>query len=215
MPKATVVVFPGSNCDAEAHSVLKNTGFNVSFTWYREPLPQNLDLCFLPGGFSYGDYLRSGAIASFSKILEEVKQFAQKGGYVMGVCNGFQILTESKILDGALLRNNSSSFVCKVIELETMNSSTVFTKDASKNMTMQIAHADGRYFCSDDTLKKLQDGNKIAFKYKENPNGSIEDIAGIFGGPNKNVLGMMPHPERDIITGANGIEIFKSLFENL
>jgi phosphoribosylformylglycinamidine synthase subunit PurQ / glutaminase len=215
MPKATVIVFPGSNCNEEAFEVLKTIGFDVSYTWHTESLPTNLDFCFLPGGFSYGDRLRSGAIASFSNILREIKNFANKGGYVMGVCNGFQILTESKILEGALLRNGGSSFICKNIEVDVVDSSTVFTKNISKTLTMQIAHADGRYFCHDDTIKKLQDEQKIAFTYKENPNGSINNIAGIFGGKNNNILGMMPHPERDIISGTNGIEIFQSLFKGI
>lgn len=215
MPKATVVVFPGSNCNEEAFEMLKSIGFETSYTWHTESLPQNLDFCFLPGGFSYGDRLRSGAIASLSNILREVKNFANKGGYIMGVCNGFQILTESKILEGALLRNGGSSFICKKIDITTANHSSVFTQNISQILTMQIANADGRYFCHDDTLKKLQDEQKIAFTYKENPNGSIANIAGIFGGTRNNVLGMMPHPERDIITGTNGIEIFQSLFKGI
>lgn len=195
--------------------MLKNIGFETSYTWHTESLPQNLDFCFIPGGFSYGDRLRSGAIASLSNILREVKAFADKGGYVMGVCNGFQILTESKILEGALLRNAGSSFICKTIELATQNQNTVFTRDIPSQLTMQIAHADGRYFCHADTLKKLQDENKIAFIYSETPNGSLNNIAGVFGGKNNNVLGMMPHPERDMVHGSNGIEIFKSLFKGM
>lgn len=215
MSKATVIVFPGSNCNEEAFSMLNKIGFETTYTWYKDTLPQNLDFCFVPGGFSYGDRLRSGAIASFSNIIQEIKKFAEKGGYVMGVCNGFQILTESKILDGALLRNIGGSFICKTVELKTQNSSSIFTKNIDCTMNMQIAHADGRYFCSEDVLKKLQDTNKIAFKYAENPNGSINDIAGIFGGINNNVLGMMPHPERDIIKDSNGIKIFQNIIENI
>lgn len=215
MPKATVVIFPGSNCNQEAFDVLKSVGFEVSSTWYTESLPKNLDLCFIPGGFSYGDYLRSGAIASLSNIMQEVKSFAEKGGYVIGVCNGFQILTESKILEGALMRNIKGSFVCRTVELQTYNQNTAFTKSVPQSMKMQIAHADGRYFCNADTLKKLEDCNQIAFKYKDNPNGSLSDIAGIFGGKNNNILGMMPHPERDIVANTNGIKIFESLFNSI
>ncbi|MFT4967575.1 MAG: phosphoribosylformylglycinamidine synthase I [Candidatus Deianiraeaceae bacterium] len=214
-PKATVIVFPGSNCNEESHAIMQRLGFDVSYTWYKDSLPKNLDFIFIPGGFSYGDRLRSGAIASFSNIIQEVKAFAEKGGYVMGVCNGFQVLTESLILEGALLRNASSSFICKVIEIHTTSQSSYFTKNTPQTMTMQIAHADGRYFCHNDTLKKLQDNNQIAFTYKEDINGSIANIAGIFGGKNNNILGMMPHPERDIIAHTNGSEIFKSLFKNL
>jgi len=215
--KATVIVFPGSNCDAEAFAALKNLGFEVSYTWYKESLPKNLDFCFIPGGFSYGDYLRSGAIASISSIMQEVKDFAEKGGYVLGVCNGFQILTEAKILDGALLRNASSSFVCKIVKLKTISKSSIFTQNIPDDLTIQVAHADGRFFCDETTLKKLQDEDRIAFEYAndaENPNGSLANIAGIFGGKNKNVLGMMPHPERDIISGVNGMEILKSFIKN-
>ncbi len=212
--KATVLVFPGSNCDTEAFAALENLGFQTSYTWHRESLPSNLDLCFVPGGFSYGDYLRSGAIAAMSSILSEVKTFAEKGGYVIGVCNGFQILTEAKILDGALLRNSSSSFICKTVGLKTVSKSSIFTKSISENLTIQIAHADGRFFCDENTLKKLQDEDRIAFEYCETPNGSLANIAGILGGKHKNVLGMMPHPERDIVSGVNGMEILQSFINN-
>lgn len=215
MPKATVVVFPGSNCNEEALLMLQNIGFDASYTWYADSFPQNLDFCFLPGGFSYGDRLRSGAIASFSKIIENIKLFAERGGYVMGVCNGFQILTEAKILEGALIRNASGSFVCKTVELQTQSHSSIFTESVPSVMKMQIAHADGRYFCTDDTLKKLQDSHQVAFTYSENINGSKEDIAGIFGGKYNNILGMMPHPERDLVANTNGIEIFRSIIKNI
>ena len=212
--KATVLVVPGSNCDADAFNALETLGFQTSYTWHTQSLPTNLDLCFIPGGFSYGDYLRSGAIAAMSSILNEVKAFAEKGGYVIGVCNGFQILTEAKILDGALLRNASSSFVCKTVGLKTISKSSIFTKEVSSELTIQIAHADGRFFCDSDTLKKLQDQDLIAFEYLDNPNGSIANIAGIFGGKHKNVLGMMPHPERDLVSGVNGMEILRSFINN-
>ncbi len=212
--KATVLVFPGSNCDSDAFSALQTLGFETSYTWHTQNLPSNLDICFIPGGFSYGDYLRSGAIAAMSSIISEVKDFAQKGGYVIGICNGFQILTEAKILDGALLRNASSSFVCKTVGLKTISRTSHFTKNVSDNLTIQIAHADGRFFCDGDTLKKLQDEDRIAFEYLENPNGSIANIAGIIGGKHRNVLGMMPHPERDIVSGVNGMEILQSFINN-
>ena len=215
MAKATVLVFPGSNCNQEAFDVLAKIGFQTTFTWHKNPLPQSYDLYFIPGGFSYGDYLRSGAIAGLGTIMQDIKKVAEQGRYVIGVCNGFQILTESKILEGALLRNECGHFLCKTVELQTVGKSSEFTKNISQKMTMQIAHGDGRYFCDSDTLKKLQDQNQIAFTYKQNPNGSVENIAGVFGGKNNNVLGLMPHPERDLVRNSNGIEIFKSLFNFL
>lgn len=214
MPKATVITFPGSNCNEESFEMLANIGFNASYTWHKESLPENLDFCFLAGGFSYGDRLRSGAIAGLKPILMEIKKFAEKGGYVMGVCNGFQILTEAKILDGALLRNDGGSFVCKKINLEVQSENSIFTQNLPKKMTMQIAHADGRFYCSDEALQKLENEGKIAFTYEQNPNGSKGSIAGIFGGKNNNILGMMPHPERDFVQNANGIEIFRNIIQN-
>lgn len=215
MKKATVVVFPGSNCNQEAFDVLEKIGFQTTFTWHKDTLPQDCDLYFIPGGFSYGDYLRSGAIAGIGKIMQDVKKVADAGRHVIGVCNGFQILTESKILEGALLRNECGHFLCKTVELKTVGKNSALTKNISEKMTMQIAHGDGRFFCDSDTLKKLQDQNKIAFTYTENPNGSVEDIAGIFGGKHNNVLGLMPHPERDMVRNSNGIEIFKSVFSSI
>jgi phosphoribosylformylglycinamidine synthase I len=212
MTKATVIVFPGSNCNQEAFDILEKIGFQTTFTWHKDELPQNCDLYFIPGGFSYGDYLRSGAIAGLGKIMQDIKKMAEQGRHIIGVCNGFQILTESKILDGALLRNECGHFLCKTVELQTVSKNSKFTQNIPTNIAMQIAHGDGRYFCDDDTLKKLQDENRIAFQYAHNPNGSLANIAGIFGGKNNNVLGLMPHPERDLVRGTNGVQLFKSLF---
>lgn len=215
MSKATVVVFPGSNCNYEAFDMLSKVGFQTSFTWHKDSLPHDCDLYFIPGGFSYGDYLRSGAIAAIGNIMNDIKKVAEQGRYIIGVCNGFQILTESRILPGALLRNECGHFLCKTVHLETIGRDSSFTKDTPKEMIMQIAHADGRYFCDENTLKQLHDENRVAFKYSSSTNGSIAEIAGIFGGKYNNVLGLMPHPERDSVRGSNGIEIFKSFFKSI
>lgn len=215
MSKATVVVFPGSNCNQEAFDMLEKIGFRTSFIWHKDSLPLDCDLYFIPGGFSYGDYLRSGAIAAIGSIMSDIKKVAEQGRYVIGVCNGFQILTESRILPGALLRNECGHFLCQTVHIRTVGRRSLFTKKIPEKAIMQIAHADGRYFCNNETLKQLEDENRIAFEYYANPNGSISNIAGIFGGKNNNVLGLMPHPERDCVHNSNGIEIFKSLFQSI
>lgn len=208
--KATVIVFPGSNCDAEAMDILLKNNFDCNLTWHEHSLSKDLDLCFIPGGFSYGDYLRSGAIAAKSKIMEEVANFAEAGGFVIGICNGFQILTEAKILPGALVRNQNETFVCKTVDILVENKTSVFTKGLPDEVKIQVAHADGMYVADAETLKKLKEEDRIAFKYKENFNGSVTGIAGIIGGKKHNILGMMPHPERTLAS-SDCIQIFKNL----
>jgi phosphoribosylformylglycinamidine synthase len=222
--KAGVVVFPGSNCDRDMKGALQSLGFEVSMLWHKETALPKLDLIVLPGGFSYGDYLRCGSMAAHSNLMKEVKAFADKGRYVLGVCNGFQILTEAQLLPGALMRNKNLKFICKDVYLKPENTETIFTKKfAGKNISkVSIAHADGNYFIGDDQLKALNDNNQIAFRYvnakgeaedSANPNGSVSGIAGVFNAK-KNVMGMMPHPERhcDFATGGvDGRLIFQSL----
>jgi phosphoribosylformylglycinamidine synthase I len=228
--KFAVVVFPGSNCDHDAyHAVSKNLGEKAHFLWHKDTsIPDGIDCVILPGGFSYGDYLRCGAIARFSPLMKEVVNFANKGGYVIGICNGFQILTESGLLPGALLRNQNLSFICKDTFLKTINTKSVFTSKLKidKVLRIPIAHGEGNFFAEEDVIKKLEDEDRIAFKYcneageiieSANPNGSLLNIAGIIN-ENGNVLGMMPHPERysDSTLGCNdGLGIFASLLNNL
>lgn len=224
-PRFGVVVFPGSNCDYDAYYVLRKIyGYEVSFLWHKETDLKGVDVVILPGGFSYGDYLRSGAIARFSPIMNSVIDFAGKGGFVLGICNGFQILLEAGLLPGVLLKNNSLQFVSKDVYLSLENNDTVFTK-AGKNkdvLKVPVAHGEGNYFTDGDTLKSLVDNNQIVFRYcspggnidgKYNPNGSMENIAGIIN-KKGNVLGMMPHPERasDPVLGkTDGKLVFDSI----
>jgi phosphoribosylformylglycinamidine synthase I len=222
-PKFGVVVFPGSNCDHDAYYSLKKVlGFDVVFLWHKDTSLEGCDVIILPGGFSYGDYLRTGAIARFSPIMKPVIDFANKGGYVIGICNGFQILLEAGLLPGVLLKNKSLQFVCKDVYLSVESRDTVFTKGiASKNkLKFPVAHGEGNYFADDDILKELADNNQIVFKYAPyksnnnyNPNGSIMDIAGIVN-KKKNVLGLMPHPERScdpILGKTDGSLVFNSI----
>jgi len=228
-PKFGVVVFPGSNCDHDTYYVLKKIfDLDVIFLWHKHASLEDCDVIILPGGFSYGDYLRTGSIARFSPIMNEVISFANKGGFVLGICNGFQILLEAGLLPGVMIRNESLNFVCKDIYLKIENKETVFTKgiNGKSALKVPIAHGEGNYFTDENTLKELEDNNQIVFKYCEqdgsitssaNPNGSIRNIAGII---NKvgNVLGMMPHPERssDSVLGkTDGSLIFKSLVNNI
>jgi len=224
-PKFGVVIFPGSNCDYDAYYVLKKIyGYEVNFLWHKETDLKNVDVVILPGGFSYGDYLRSGSIARFSPIMNSVIDFANKGGHVLGICNGFQILLEAGLLPGILLKNNSLQFVSKDVYLTVENNDTVFTKENKNNEVLKvpIAHGEGNYFTDEDTLKSLIDNNQIVFKYCSpvgkveegfNPNGSLKNIAGIIN-KDGNVLGMMPHPERasDPVLGkTDGKLIFDSI----
>lgn len=203
--RATVVEFLGSNCDHDmiyfSKEVLK---FKTEVVWFTERDLKNPDIVFLPGGFSYGDYLRPGAMASRTPIMESVIDFAKKGGFILGVCNGFQILCESGLLQGALLRNKSLTFICDYVYLKAQNCNSPYTNKVNKILKVPIAHGDGNYFCKKETLKELKDEGRIAFKYvspegyfdeKWNFNGSLDSIAGILS-KNKRVLGMMPHPER-------------------
>lgn len=215
-----VVTFPGSNCDHDAYHVLKNVlNCETEFLWHKEINLDSFDAVLLPGGFSYGDYLRTGAIAKFSPIMKSVVEFANKGGLVLGICNGFQILLESGLLSGAILRNTSLKFICDTMELKVSNSKTPFSKKYKKDemIRMPIAHSEGNYFIDADGLKKLQDNDQIVFRYVQNPNGSLDDIAGI-SNKKGNVLGLMPHPERvseSILGGEDGRRLFESALEYL
>ena len=225
--KFGVVTFPGSNCDEDMVYVLENImGQQVEKLWHKDTDLKGVDFVVLPGGFSYGDYLRSGAIAKLSPIMGEVIKHANKGGYVMGICNGFQILTESGLLDGALLHNNQQKFICKNTFIKPSSSSTAITKglDVNKSYKIPIAHGEGRFYAPEDMLKKIQDNDQIIFNYcaadgtindESNPNGSLLNIAGI-ANAGKNVFGMMPHPERaadHLLSNEDGKVIFESLLK--
>ena len=220
--KSKVIVFPGSNCDRDVAVAIRNiSGSNPEMVWHKETSLTKTDLIVIPGGFSYGDYLRCGAIASTSPIINEVVKKATEGVPVIGICNGFQILIETSLLDGALIRNNSLRFVCKDVYIKSENQSSIFTKK-TKIAKMPIAHNEGNYFASNDTLKKIIDNDQVAFKYcneygecdsTSNPNGSLENIAGILN-DKKNVLGLMPHPER-AAEQAHGYDDGKYIFESI
>ena len=217
--KVAVIVFPGSNCDNDAYHVIeKQLGMSVDFIWHKDNNLDAYDSIIIPGGFSYGDYLRAGAVARFSNIMEEIKKASKKGKSIIGICNGFQILVESGLLPGALITNKSTNFISKSINLEVINHDSIFTKNYNNNeiISMPIAHKQGNYYADKDLLKRLRDNNQIAFKYQNNPNGSCDDIAGIFN-DKKNILGMMPHPERaadNILGSKDGIKIFESMISN-
>jgi len=222
--KFGVVIFPGSNCDKDIIFAIQNTiGQQVVELWHKDQDLQNCDVIFLPGGFSYGDYLRSGAIAKFSPIMKEVINFARNGGYLIGICNGFQILTESGLLPGALLHNTNNKFICKNVYLKVNNHNTLITNEYNgQAIKIPIAHGEGRFFADDITLEELEKNNQIIFKYcdkngnvsdESNPNGSLANIAGICN-KNKNVFGMMPHPERaadPLLSNVDGVNLFKSI----
>jgi phosphoribosylformylglycinamidine synthase I len=221
--KSAVIVFPASNCDRDAKTVLAATGMEPAMVWHRDTSLPKVDLVVVPGGFSYGDYLRSGAMAAHSPIMPAIKKHAEHGGKVLGICNGFQVLTEAGLLPGVLMRNAKLKFLCREVFLK-VNNATPFTRAYEKDQVVNvpIAHHDGNYFADADTLKRLQDNNQIAFQYCDatgnitpdaNPNGSQLNIAGIVN-EKRNVLGMMPHPERHaeaILGGADGLGMFKSL----
>ena len=217
--KFAVIVFPGSNCDNDAYHVIeKQLGMSVDFIWHKDNNLDAYDSIIIPGGFSYGDYLRAGAVARFSNIMEDIKKASKKGKSIIGICNGFQILVESGLLPGALITNKSTNFISKSINLEVINHDSIFTKNYTNNeiISMPIAHKQGNYYADKDLLKRLRDNNQIAFKYQNNPNGSCDDIAGIFN-DKKNILGMMPHPERaadNILGSKDGIKIFESMISN-
>ena len=220
--KSKVIVFPGSNCDRDvAVAIKKISGSEPQMVWHKETSLSNSDLIIIPGGFSYGDYLRCGAIASTSPIVNEVVKKANEGVPVIGICNGFQILIETSLLDGALIRNNSLSFICRDVYIKSENQTSIFTKKTNI-AKMPIAHNEGNYFASDETLKKIIGNDQVAFKYcnqegeitsQSNPNGSLENIAGILN-DRKNVLGLMPHPER-AAESALGCDDGKYIFESI
>ncbi|NRD77681.1 phosphoribosylformylglycinamidine synthase subunit PurQ [Bacillus sp. BRMEA1] len=214
--KFAVIVFPGSNCDIDMyHAVKDELGEEVEYVWHDTESLEGFDAILLPGGFSYGDYLRTGAIARFSKVMKEVVKAAEAGKPVLGVCNGFQILLEAGLLPGAMRRNESLSFICKPTELKVETTETMFTGEYQKGqtITIPIAHGEGNYYCDEETLAKLKANNQIVFTYQDNPNGSLADIAGIVN-EKGNVLGMMPHPERavdELLGGADGLKLFQSI----
>jgi len=213
--KFAVIVFPGSNCDHDAYYVLKQMNYEVDFVWHKETSLKNFDGILIPGGFSYGDYLRTGAIARFSPIMKAIIEESKKGKIIIGICNGFQILIESGLLPGALITNKTVKFISKNVVLNIITKDSIFTRNIldKKQLTMPIAHKQGNYVANEKILKELEDNDRIIFKYNNNPNGSNMDIAGITN-DKRNVLGMMPHPERasDNILGSNdGKLIFKSI----
>lgn len=228
-PRIGVVVFPGSNCDHDAYYAFKKIlDCETKFLWHKETSLQNSDVIILPGGFSYGDYLRTGAIARFSPIMDCVIEFANNGGCVVGICNGFQILLEAGLLPGVMLKNKSLQFVCKDIYLSVENDNTLFTKDINPDKVLKIpvAHGEGNYFADEKTLKTLEENNQVVFRYVSpenvidenwNPNGSVQNIAGIVN-RHGNVLGMMPHPERScdpVLGKTDGQLIFRSIINNI
>ena len=214
--RAAVIIFPGSNCDRDMVVALRESGADVSTVWHKDAeLPQNLDLVAIPGGFSFGDYLRCGAIAAQSPICRAVVEHANRGGYVLGVCNGFQILTETRLVPGALMRNSGLNFLCKSIDLIVETQDSAFTSGYGHGSKIQvpIAHHDGNYFVTDAELTTLRDEDRVAFRYSANPNGSAYAIAGVLS-VNRRVLGMMPHPERAMETkmgSADGQALFRAL----
>jgi phosphoribosylformylglycinamidine synthase subunit PurQ / glutaminase len=214
-----VITFPGSNCDHDVYHVLNRVcGAEARYVWHKDRLPAGLDAVVLPGGFSYGDYLRCGALARFSPVMEDVVGFAKAGGPVLGICNGFQILCECGLLPGVLLRNASLKFICRDVLVEVGGASTPVTAGLrGERLRMPIAHAEGNYFADPDTLDELEADGRVVFRYVGGaPNGAARDIAGIAGGPRMNVVGLMPHPERAseaILGSADGRRLFESLLQ--
>lgn len=221
--KFGVIVFPGSNCDHDAYNTLKHIlKQDTEFLWHKVSSLEDRNVIIIPGGFSYGDYLRCGAIARFSSIMKEVVKFANNGGIVMGICNGFQIVCEAGLLPGALIRNANLKFLCKNVTLNIENKNTIFTGSFKGDykvdkISLPIAHGEGNYICDEDTLKELDADQRIVFRYDDNPNGSLDNIAGIVN-KKGNVLGMMPHPERaseQVVGGIDGRYLFESVIESL
>ncbi len=224
--KSAVIIFPGSNCDRDMDVALKKYGFKNHMIWHNDDSLPKCDLVVLPGGFSYGDYLRCGSIAGKSKIIKSVIEFANSGGLVLGICNGFQILTETGLLPGVLQQNKYLNFICKNVHVKINDKKNKYFKNLKKDiLELHIAHNEGNYFCTDNELKIIEENNQVALTYcssegseddKFNPNGAIKSIAGIFN-RKKNVLGMMPHPERMIdnyLSGDDGSLFFKNLINN-
>ncbi|OIP83159.1 MAG: phosphoribosylformylglycinamidine synthase I [Rhodobacterales bacterium CG2_30_65_12] len=218
--RAAVVVFPGSNCDRDMAVAFERAGADVTLVWHKDDhLPEHTDIVGVPGGFSFGDYLRCGAIAAKSPISRSIIAHAGRGGYVLGVCNGFQMLTETGLLPGALMRNANLKFICKTVDLVVETADSAFTRGYAKGqrLTIPVAHHDGNYQVDDVTLAQLRAEDRIAFTYADNPNGSIADIAGVLSA-NRRVLGMMPHPERAVDPahgGTDGVAMFRSLVEGM
>ncbi len=218
--KAAVVTFPGSNCDRDLAVAFERAGWDVTRVWHKDSdLPKGVDVVGIPGGFSFGDYLRCGAIAAQSPIGAAVKAHAGRGGYVLGVCNGFQVLTEMQLLPGALMRNAGLKFVCRMQGLRVATTNSAITAGYAKGqeITVPVAHHDGNFTIDADGLKRLQGEDRIAFTYDANPNGSMADIAGILS-ENRRVLGMMPHPERVVDSaqgGTDGVALFRALMGGL
>jgi phosphoribosylformylglycinamidine synthase I len=227
--KFGVLVFPGSNCDHDTYNVLANVlSADATMLWHASTDLEGADAILVPGGFAYGDYLRTGAIAKFSPIMQSVRTFAQNGGLVMGICNGFQILAEAGLLPGALMRNSGLNYVCKQVHLRAETTNSPFTHGLTKGevLKMPVGHMEGNYFCDADTLAQLHHQDRIAFRYASptgetdaasNPNGSLENIAGILN-EGRNVLGMMPHPDRSsesLLGSSDGLKLFRSLAESL
>jgi phosphoribosylformylglycinamidine synthase subunit PurQ / glutaminase len=226
--KIGIVVFPGSNCDHDAHYVAETImGQDARLIWHKEASIGDVDVVILPGGFSYGDYLRCGAIARFSPVMKDVVRFANNGGLVIGICNGFQVLTEAGLLPGVLLRNKSLLFICKYLHLRVENANTKFTNKCTQGDVLEIpiAHGEGNYFTDPETLKQIEDNQQVVFRYcdrsgyltdEANPNGSLNSIAGIIN-ETGNVLGMMPHPERasdPVLKHTDGRKIFESIIQS-
>ena len=218
--RSAVIVFPASNCDRDAAVALEQmTGKKPAMVWHQDSELPDVDLVLLPGGFSYGDYLRCGAMASQSGIMRAIKAHAEKGGAVLGVCNGFQVLTESHLLPGALMRNAGLKFVCKPVALSVEETQSAFTRkyDKGQTVTFPVAHGEGNYYADEETLDRLEGEGRVMFRYRDNPNGSARNIAGILN-EKRNVLGLMPHPERvvdDALGGTDGRALFESLIEAL
>lgn len=220
--RVAVVRFPGSNCDQDGLYGLRNVGLDSEFVWYEETSLAGFDAVFLPGGFSYGDYLRCGAMAAHAPVMDPIRKFAAEGRPVIGVCNGFQVLCEAGLLPGALLRNESQKFVCKDVYLLPENRTSLWTREIAHPLRLPIAHGEGRYICDKEELKRLHDLNQIAFRYVDaeghrtaeaNPNGSMENIAGVLNREG-NVLGLMPHPERytnSLLGGTDGTILLSGL----
>lgn len=218
--KVGIVVFPGSNCDHDAYYVFNDIlGADTKFLWHKDSGIGDRSIIILPGGFSYGDYLRGGSIARFSNIMKDVIRFANNGGVVVGICNGFQILCEAGLLPGVLIKNANLQFICSTVSLNVVNNNSIFTKYYNKGdeIKIPIAHGEGNFLCSKETLDEMNENDQILFTYNDNPNGSLADIAGIQN-KNKNVMGMMPHPERasDAILGnTDGRGILQSIAESV
>jgi phosphoribosylformylglycinamidine synthase subunit PurQ / glutaminase len=214
--KVGIVVFPGSNCDHDAwYAISENLHYQAGFIWHESEAVGDVDAVILPGGFAFGDYLRCGAIAKFSPVMRAVKKFAQDGGLVLGICNGFQVLTESGLLPGALVRNANLKFVCRTVELEVVTNNSPFTHKAvpGQLLKLPVAHGEGCYVAERSTLEQLEAEDRVVLRYLDNPNGSMRGIAGIVN-TERNVMGMMPHPERAsdvLVGGTDGILILNSM----